>query len=162
MDGASAQGKSAQYGINWASHVPQEARQADRRCAPPAGATSTDPLPFGLHLPLPLCPICPLPSAYSLCVPACSDFAEQTRKRLEEAAKKKEAEEREKAALRYQRKDYRTGRLTGGCGVRVRLLADMLAGGRPGVLSDGCLAAAPPADPHKFSLQPIAFNSIYH
>lgn len=44
---------------------------------------------------------------------ACSDFAEQTRRRLEEAARRKEAEEREAAAQRYQRKEYRTGKLTG-------------------------------------------------
>ena len=43
----------------------------------------------------------------------CSDFAEATRRRLEEAAARKEAEEREKAAQRYQRKEYRTGKLTG-------------------------------------------------
>ncbi len=55
-----------------------------------------------------------LPSR-SLCVNflACSDFAEATRRRLEEAAARKEAEEREKAAQRYQRKEYRTGKLTG-------------------------------------------------
>lgn len=50
----------------------------------------------------------------SFCCPACcSDLAEATRRRLEEAAARKEAEEREKAAQRYQRKEYRTGKLTG-------------------------------------------------
>lgn len=49
----------------------------------------------------------------------CSDFAVATRKRLEEAARKKEAEEREKAAQRYQRRDHKVGRLTGGAGRRL-------------------------------------------
>ncbi|KAL4423743.1 hypothetical protein ABPG75_001044 [Micractinium tetrahymenae] len=76
MDAASAHGnKGLNYGINWASHVPEEARHADR-----------------------------------------SDFAEAIRRRLEEAAKRKE-EEREKAAQRYQRKEHRVGRLTGGQGL---------------------------------------------
>ena len=41
-----------------------------------------------------------------------SDLAAATRRRLEEAAARREAEEREKAAQRYQRQEYRTGRLT--------------------------------------------------
>lgn len=49
-------------------------------------------------------------------LPSRSDFAEATRRRLEEAARRKEEEEREKAAQRYQRREYRTGRLTGGRG----------------------------------------------
>lgn len=43
----------------------------------------------------------------------CSDFAEQTRRRLEEAARRKEAEEREKAAQRYQRREHLTGQVGG-------------------------------------------------
>ncbi|KAK9819174.1 hypothetical protein WJX81_003487 [Elliptochloris bilobata] len=41
-----------------------------------------------------------------------SDLAASTRQRLEEAARKKEEEAREKAAQRYTRTEYKTGRLT--------------------------------------------------
>ena len=60
-----------------------------------------------IHLPLPVTPISP-----RLTSPR-SDFAEQSRRRLEEAARRKEAEEREAAAQRHQRREYRTGQLTG-------------------------------------------------
>jgi len=54
-----------------------------------------------------------------------SDFAEATRRRLEEGVKKKEAEEREKAAQRYQRKEYRAGKISEE--ERQRRLAEMSA-----------------------------------
>eukprot|EP00884_Botryococcus_braunii_P018769 jgi/Botrbrau1/5576/Bobra.97_2s0007.1 len=41
-----------------------------------------------------------------------STFAEETKKRLEEAAREKEKEEREKAAKRFQRREYRTGQIS--------------------------------------------------
>jgi hypothetical protein len=41
MDGASAQARSSQYGIDWASHVPEEARRADRRWGPAPTAPCT-------------------------------------------------------------------------------------------------------------------------
>lgn len=41
-----------------------------------------------------------------------SALAEATRKRLEEAAQRKEQEEKDKANQRYQRKEYRTGTMT--------------------------------------------------
>lgn len=69
------------------------------RMLPPGGRRLARPPPIE---PLSLLPV------------PCSDFAEATRRRLEEAARRKEEEEREKAAQRYQRTEYRTGRLTGG------------------------------------------------
>jgi len=73
VDGASAQGAGAKYGISFGANVPEELQRRDR-----------------------------------------SDLAEATRRRLEDAARKKEAEEGEKAAQRYQRRDYRPGRMTEG------------------------------------------------
>jgi hypothetical protein len=41
--------------------------------------------------------------------------AAETRARLEEGRLKREAEEREKAAQKYVRKEYKTGGMSGGC-----------------------------------------------
>ena len=87
LDGASAQGAGAQYGITFGRQVPDAVRHQDR-----------------------------------------SDLAEATRKRLEDAARKKEAEERDAAEARRQRQrrdHHRPGRLTEE--ERQRRLAEMTA-----------------------------------
>lgn len=64
-----------------------------------------------------------------------STRAADTRTRLAEAAKRKEEEERAAAAQRYQRKEYKTGRMTGGC--EVAWLGDGGGQGGRGIHGDG-------------------------
>ncbi|GAB4823689.1 hypothetical protein N2152v2_010735 [Parachlorella kessleri] len=110
LDGASAQGRVAEYGLN-RGHLPEDLRRQDRRL-----------LVYDLHCRWTLCV-----AAAAAAAPAASDFAAETRKRLEEAARRKEEEEREAAAQRAQqrRREYRPGQLS--AEERAAKLAEMAA-----------------------------------